>query len=188
MWHPHLKKVKISNQIAIEDHLNKVYPVQLVQLTSKLVSKSKLAPKQNCNCKFLNTIIQSTINSSNSLIQKKSLETKLVEIKDSKLQNKFQSNINSKIVSNNNSTLLPNHENINNLQYGTNGRNILPIFANYQIPYSNTYYPNNYQLARYNYQDMIKRNLLRDLLFNGVANQQYVPNQIQYPNNFLPAF
>ena len=55
MWHPHLKKVTKDNNLQIFDEMNKIYPMQLLQLKSSML-KGKTTPKMSCGCKFINTI------------------------------------------------------------------------------------------------------------------------------------
>ena len=55
MWHPHLKKLSNDKNFEISDEMNKIYPIQLLQLKTSML-KGKTTPKMSCGCKFINTI------------------------------------------------------------------------------------------------------------------------------------
>ena len=166
------------------DNFNQYYPVQLVQIGMKKISKTKMSPKQDCKCKFIDTIPVSgsfvqTLSSpvsgpSSSLIQKNSIEANknFKKINEHSLKQVPHS--------------LPNFENINKLQFGVKNQ---PIGFSSPNQIQNPLLLNNYQpspLLPYNYQNLLRRKMLEKLLIDEMTVQ--TTNTIPYliNNQFYP--
>jgi hypothetical protein len=145
--------------------MNKSYPVQLLMLNTQELSKrkSKLNPKEDCQCRFVNVLPTS------SLIQtKQSTGKKSKMVKQQPVLNQLQTEqvINSPKQG---TIVAPNLQNINQLMFQPHTLPINGVPTNIPMQVLNYPYntiPNQYA---FNYDSMVKRKLLEQLLISDLV-------------------
>ena len=161
-----------------------------------------MSPKQDCRCKFIDTI---PLSGSSSLIQSNSgpiNSSSLIQTSAQLNKNLAQIRVNPLSKKQLQAPQFPNFDNINRLQYGVNNlanrftANNLPIqiqsplnlarYNNYQPipPRYNTYQP----IPQFtnNYQSDVKRKLLEKLLMDDLASQPTTQLPYFLNNQFYP--